>query len=162
MLVRPERAGLVALPVCVLSGLKATPDCPSMVEWFVPGTEPQQADFWQVGGRTTLPPEYAEWAATNQPRSPVTFATAPTADTTHTKSERILSPLTGDRYEAPVGVDARYVSIPLVAGGAASQVRWFVDGAELSRARWQLQRGAHTIRARWPSGAQDSVRIIVD
>jgi penicillin-binding protein 1C len=161
MLVRPERAGLVATPVCVLSGLKATPDCPSMMEWFLPGTEPQHADFWQVGGRTTLPPEYAEWAALNQPRSPVTFATA-TTDSTHTTSERILSPLTGDRYEAPVGTEVRYVSIPLVAGGAAERVRWYVDGVELARARWQLQKGEHTIHARWPSGVRDTVRIIVD
>jgi penicillin-binding protein 1C len=160
MLVRPEQAGLVATQVCVLSGLKTTPDCPSMVEWFVPGTEPQQADYWQAAGRTTLPPEYAEWAATNQTHSPVTFAAA--TDTTHSKIERILSPLTGDRYEAPIGVDARYVSIPLLAGGTAERVRWYVDGVELERPRWQLQRGAHTIRARWRSGAQDSVRIVVD
>src|SRR5688572_12607594 len=66
-LVHPERAGLITTPVCILSGLRSTPDCPSMVEWFKPGTDPQQADTWQIAGETVLPPEYAEWSATRGP-----------------------------------------------------------------------------------------------
>ncbi|HEX7088574.1 MAG TPA: transglycosylase domain-containing protein, partial [Longimicrobiales bacterium] len=59
----PDMVGAVPVQVCILSGLRATPECPSMTEWFLPGTEPTRVDDWQRGGRTVLPPEYAEWAA---------------------------------------------------------------------------------------------------
>src|SRR5690606_27248258 len=71
----PDRVGATPMQVCVLSGLRATPDCPAMLEWFLPGTEPTAFDDWQRGGRTTLPAEYAEWIALND-RAAGTFASA--------------------------------------------------------------------------------------
>src|SRR5439155_6519298 len=35
----PASAGAVPVTICRLSGLRATPACPAMVEWFLPGTE---------------------------------------------------------------------------------------------------------------------------
>src|SRR5690606_41837641 len=97
----PDMAGAVPAQVCILSGLRATPECPSRTEWFLPGTEPTREDDWQRGGRTVLPPEYAEWAAQHGDAvlaaagAPGEPPAAGSADVAY----RILSPLDGDVYE---------------------------------------------------------------
>ncbi|PYO36598.1 MAG: penicillin-binding protein 1C, partial [Gemmatimonadetes bacterium] len=58
----PAPAGLVAARVCRLSGLLATPDCPALDEWFLPGTAPTRTCDWHQGGRIAWPAEYIEWA----------------------------------------------------------------------------------------------------
>ena len=154
-LVSPEGAGLIAMPVCILSGMRATPMCPSTIEWFAPGTEPEQPDTWQADGRTVLPAEYAEWSARSDRNDEIVLATS------HTESrQRILSPRDGDEYIKPPGMDARYATIPLVASNS-QDVRWYVDGQPVSGTRLQAHQGRHTIHARWPGGAQDSVSILV-
>lgn len=160
----PERAGAVAIPVCLLSGLLATPDCPSGIEWFLPGTEPTREDDWQRGGRTALPPEYAEWATTAAAEEGLALAPAGgPAEGAESGAYRILSPRSSDVYERPVGLEARYATIPLsaVGGGADEAVRWSVDGRRLPGARWRVAPGTHWIRATWASGRSDSVRIVV-
>ena len=75
---------------------------------------------------------------------------------------RILSPLDGDRYQVPPGVDARYATIALRAAGASpGDVRWFVDGRRAEGTRWPLAAGAHTIRAVSTHGDTAAVRIEV-
>lgn len=150
----PEEAGLVPVRVCRLSGLRATPDCASLVEWFIPGTEPARVDDWERGGRVALPQEYAQWAAGQGGRW---AQAAPRAE----ERFRIVAPRNGDRYAVPTGVDARYATLSLQAAGAAAPVRWFVDGAELPGGRWRLLRGEHTVRAQASSGESDQVRIVV-
>lgn len=161
----PERAGAVAVPVCLLSGLLATPECPSTVEWFLPGTEPTRSDDWQRGGRTVLPPEYAEWAAASGSDSELLLAPEATTAEPGRAAEptyRIASPRDGDIYELPVGVAPRYATIPLAAAGPAGEpVRWFVDGHPHAGSRWVPVAGEHWIRAVWPSGDSDSVRVVV-
>jgi penicillin-binding protein 1C len=154
-LVSPEGAGLVAMPVCMLSGMRATPACPSTIEWFAPGTEPLQPDTWQVDGRTILPPEYAEWSARGERTGNIELAMSTTQS-----GQRILSPRDGDQYVKPSGLDARYATIPLVASNSRD-VRWYLNGRPFTGTRVQAEQGTHLIHARWPSGAQDSVRIIV-
>ncbi len=156
----PELAGAHPLEVCILSGLRATASCPSMIEWFLPGTEPTRVDDWQRDGRTVLPPEYAEWAAASEGPAVAARSAAEDAGVAY----RIISPLDGDRYERPAGVDARYATVALTAvGGRADEpVAWFVDGARTRAARWRLVPGTHTIRAVWASGHADSVRIVVE
>jgi penicillin-binding protein 1C len=181
----PEQAGAIAAPICILSGMLATPECPSTIEWFLPGTEPTRRDDWQHGGRITLPPEYAEWAATGATDSgwkqvmvetsvrlaehtgdiPMTGDIGDTAagitEGDSARSHRILSPLDGDIYEIPVGIDPRYATIPLIAAGSGEGVRWSVDGREVRTARWRLEHGEHLVRAEWGPGIVDSVRITV-
>jgi penicillin-binding protein 1C len=182
----PERVGAIQAPVCILSGMRASAECPAMVEWFLPGTEPTATDDWQRGGRTTLPPVYAEWLATTEQRDARDAILADGADAeaggtavrngrtdppdTATvgngeaagRLRRILSPMEGDLYERPVGEAARFATIPLVAAAARDQpVRWFVDGHAIDGNRWRLEPGAHTITARWSDGPADSVRISV-
>jgi penicillin-binding protein 1C len=165
--VDPERAGLMPSAVCMLSGMRATTDCPSMIEWFAPGTEPSEPDTWQVAGRTTLPHEYAEWSAGRPGAAVLTAAAvrgsphaaiAGHATTTH---HRILSPLDGDIFERPPGIDARFATIPLIATGQAGTVHWTLNGSPLPRGRLRLEPGAHVIVAEWPAGIRDSVRVTV-
>ncbi|HTR76562.1 MAG TPA: penicillin-binding protein 1C, partial [Gemmatimonadaceae bacterium] len=62
VLTTPDQVGAIRLPVCRLSGLRATPACPRLDEWFIRGTEPARFDDWERGGRVTLPAEYTDWA----------------------------------------------------------------------------------------------------
>ncbi|HEX8829818.1 MAG TPA: hypothetical protein VF705_01575, partial [Longimicrobium sp.] len=148
----PQEAGLVPVRVCRLSGLRATPDCPSLVEWFIPGTQPSKVDDWERGGRIALPDEYAEWAAGQGGR----WAALAQPD----ERFRIVSPRDGDRYAVPAGVDARYATLTFHASGVDAPVRWYVDGAEVAGGRWRLVRGEHRVRAE-STRAADSVRIVV-
>jgi penicillin-binding protein 1C len=157
----PEQAGLVPRRVCRLSGLRATPHCASLTEWFVPGTEPTTSDDWERGGRVTLPEEYAEWAARERGRwGGAAFAGAETRF-------RILVPRDGDRFALPAGPEAAYATLGLrAAGGAAGEsgdagVRWYVDGQALRGARWRLAPGTHVIRAVAGNGEADEVRVVV-
>jgi penicillin-binding protein 1C len=59
----PAEVGLVPATVCRLSGLLASPDCPSVTEYFLPGTAPERACDWHRGETVRLPAEYAEWEA---------------------------------------------------------------------------------------------------
>lgn len=157
-LIDADGAGLVAAPVCILSGMRATRHCPSLIEWFAPGTEPSEPDTWQSGGQTRLPAEYAEWTASHERLAH--FALADQARMMPRMSaHRILSPLDGDHYEQPKGVEWRYVSVPLVAVGDSA--RWTVDGRPIAGQRWRAEQGEHVIHAHWPTGAHDSVRVVV-
>lgn len=136
-----------------------------MIEWFLPGTEPQREDDWQRNRRTALPPEYAEWAAAADRRLAIA-ADATSDGPVRAEQEfayRIVSPQDGDRYEVPPRMDARFATLPLTAvGGRDEEVSWFVDGRPVSGTRWRLEPGAHIVRAMWSSGRADSVRIVVD
>ena len=168
-LVTPGEVGAVPVPVCRLSGMRASPTCSSVVEWFVPGTEPASVDDWERDGRITLPDEYALWAreGLRPTESDRKVATTTRGDSARSEPReprpvfRILSPLDGDRYTMPSGVEARYATIALRASGA-SDVRWSVDGAPHDRGRWALRAGEHVIRASNADGESAEVRIVVE
>ena len=184
----PAQVGAVSVPVCRLSGMRATPACPKLDEWFIPGTEPTQLDTWERDGHISLPAEYAEWASGGMTRlesAPTvavqtfavqtvavqtvavqTVASATPRDVAVVDSLarfRIVSPLDGDRYGAPPGVDAKYATIPLRAVGLGStRVEWTVDGQSFDGTRWTLAPGMHLITAKSERGASASARITVD
>ncbi len=162
----PEQAGAVAMPVCRLSGMRATRDCPSMIEWFLPGTEPLRDDDWQEGGRTVLPAEYAEWErTTGQPRAVRTLAATrgPAADPDEPAPYTLISPQDGDRYAVPPGVERRYATIPLTAVGRSPDepATWYIDGRPFDGARWRLVAGTHRFEVLWRSGHSASARVVV-
>ncbi len=172
----PVDAGLVASDVCRLSGMRATPHCPAISEWFVPGTEPRELDTWMTGSRVTLPPEYAEWAgqedevylgAVDAEATAVVAAAGSMAaiDTARgpaaSRGFRIVAPLDGDVYRVPPGVPDSYATIPLLAAGGDGPVRWFVDGVSHEGTRWRLARGVHVIRAESRTGTTE-IRIRVE
>jgi membrane carboxypeptidase/penicillin-binding protein PbpC len=134
--------------------MRAAGGCESLVEWFIPGTEPSKDDDWERGGRLSLPAEYAEWASGQGGR----WASAAGAGEDRF---RIVTPRGGDHYSVPLGVEARYATLSLRASGRTGPVRWSVDGREVRDARWPLAPGPHTIRALAPTGEADEVRITV-
>ncbi|MBW8771049.1 MAG: penicillin-binding protein 1C [Gemmatimonadetes bacterium] len=186
-LVTPAEAGAVAVPVCRLSGRRATATCARLTEWFAPGTAPADSDRWEHDGVVTLPEEYAAWARqqgaqyqtemfAGEPRTmplashaeqagymasllqPHSTATSDSARA----SFRITSPMNGDRYAIPSGVERRYASIALrAAGPGAQRVRWFIDGREYDDARWPLEPGTHHFRATSARGERAEARVEV-
>jgi penicillin-binding protein 1C len=161
----PETAGAIPMAVCRLSGLAATPECPSLVEWFIPGTEPHSKCDWHRHGRVVLPPEYAEWADLHEGGDLLVAApTTPLSSESSGPPFRIVAPQEGDRYKRPANTDPRYATISLrtVGPADAGPVRWWIDGIEIAAPRWQLQAGLHTIRAQTVSGEWDEVTIVVE
>lgn len=175
VLTSPAEVGAVNIPVCRLSGMRATPACAKISEWFVRGTEPTRDDDWERDGRIVLPDEYADWAlngltpaasggaiVATARREPPTGKPAPPKVAVFV-GLRILSPLDGDRYAIPPGVEAKYASIPLRAGGPGAEgVEWSVDGKAYAGGRWSLAPGRHVIGARTATGEQAAVSIVVD
>jgi membrane carboxypeptidase/penicillin-binding protein PbpC len=103
-----------------------------------------------------LPEEYMEWAALERGgRGAVVRAEGE-------ERFRILAPRDGDRYQVPVGVEARYATVALRAAGAEGTVRWLVDGREVAGGRWRLVPGRHIVRAVAASGEWDEVRVVVE
>jgi penicillin-binding protein 1C len=177
MLATPGERGLVAVDVCRLSGMRATSECPSVREWFLPGTEPRVADTWIRAGRTKLPPEYTEWAAQTGGGFVDRAVDAEPASGASTDGDtggesieppagfRLVSPLDGDVYRMAPGVPADYASIPLRAAGVTGgpgAVRWYVDGKPFDGGRWRLARGTHVVRAVTPAGDVAEARIKVE
>jgi penicillin-binding protein 1C len=184
VLVTPAEVGAVPLPVCRLSGMRATPDCAPVTEWFARGTEPTRTDDWERAGMVRLPDEYAEWSRqeVRTMSSGVTLAGGPAGTRTvaepvasespaSTRGQaasspasaprfRIASPLDGDRYSIPAGIDARYATIALRAVGGGT-VRWSVDGAAYTKGRWTLVVGEHVIRAVSTRGDTAEARVSV-
>ncbi len=154
----PAAAGAVRVTVCRLSGLRATRECPGLQEWALPGAEPSRpCDWHRSDGSVAWPAQYAEWVAasgledeSDSARYGGGVAQLAAADS----GFRIISPLDGDRYAVPPGVDPRYATIALRAVGAPGDepVRWYVDGRRAVTPRWQLRPGRHAIRAVAASG----------
>jgi penicillin-binding protein 1C len=176
-LVQPMEAGLVPVRICRLSGGLAGPRCPPMTEWFAPGTEPSQPCPWHVEGEVVLPVEYAEWQAGADPA--VSTAVPGYTEATGTRYSvpgtqyrvpstqspfHIVSPLDGDIYRIPPGIESRYATVALRSAGVSSpgMVRWYVDGRPVRSGRWALEPGAHTVGALAPGGRSDQVRIVVE
>lgn len=174
---QPAAAGLEPARVCRLSGLLATDDCASYVEWFMPGTAPARLDDWQLGGGLQLPEEYTEWLVTvggrgraganagGQGRATANAGgqqRAAAASSAPAEARvRIVSPRDGDRYRVPPGVEGRYATVGLVAvWGGGGAVRWTVDG-EPADGRWPLVAGSHLVVAE-AQGTRDSVRVTVE
>ena len=128
-----------------------------------PGTVPVRPCDWHRGNSTMFPPAFMEWAqATGAPIE--TGDSTPTLDgQAVSQGFRILSPLDGDVYHIPPGVDRRYSTVALRAyAGMGSGVRWFVDGHEQRSARWPLVPGTHRVEARSSRGELSRVTVRVE
>ncbi|MEO8139896.1 MAG: penicillin-binding protein 1C [Gemmatimonadota bacterium] len=169
--------GLEAHRVCRVSGLLASPECPGVTEYFIPGSAPRRTCDWHEGGVVHYPPEYAEWAATDPGAIAARLAAPSVRQPTVTAGAipsiprgaparahlTITSPENGDHYRVPPGVEARYATIALRASGAPAgeRLRWFVDGRAVADGRWPIQPGRHRVRAQ--AGAMsDEVEVQVE
>jgi penicillin-binding protein 1C len=160
----PASFGAHRVTICRISGLLAAHDCPGVDEWVYAGAEPAGHCTWHRRGVVALPAEYAEWAAQNPGMGNGESGIGNRGALGAASADfRIVSPLDGDRYQIPPGVDPRYATIPLRAVGAPADepVRWWIDGRRAPSTQWQLERGAHAIRAVGASGRAHEVSISV-
>jgi penicillin-binding protein 1C len=160
-LARPPAAGLEPAVICRLSGLVATPGCPSLTEYFIPGTIPRTMCDWHRDGAVRLPNLYAEWAAAHdEPPAAPPPGPRPARVSGGGTVLTISSPQDGDRYRLPPGVDPRFATIALRASGGddPARVTWYVDGVRVSGGRWVPAPGRHEIRAE--SGTQGAAATI--
>lgn len=139
--------GLVERPICAVSGLKPTPDCPTVVqEYFFPQDLPQydrnyDTFYRRVNGepRLNLPREYDEWLALQPP--------SVTAD-----GLKIVSPRPGDSYlvypnSPPQKLELKLAALP------EQPVEWWMNGERLAKGStgkifWTLQPGNWTLEVR--------------
>lgn len=143
----PSDAGLVPVTICRLSGLEARHECPSLTEWFRPGTAPAPDDWYTAHG-LALPEEFADWSGARVLGNAVTAAGARRRATDSAAAGfRITSPRNGDRYRFVPGVALEYATVGLRAAGAGRAVRWFIDGRPHWGPRWAVEPGIHRIRA---------------
>ncbi len=164
----PASAGAVRVLVCRLSGLRATPRCPGVEEWVLPGAAPGRPCDWHTNdGGIRWPAEYAAWVAeqgADEGGDSTSYGAGAARLAAADSSFRIVSPLDGDRYAVPPGVDARYATVALRAVGAPGDqpVRWFVDGRRWRAGRWPIRPGTHAIRAVAASGRAAVVTVEVE
>jgi hypothetical protein len=182
-LITPRQSGAVPARICRLSGLLATDRCPGMTEWFAPAAAPARRCDWHAADGIRLPAEYARWTDGQMGRPAETRSEAtgegglrddapahlPNRPSAHppvrvpAESFRIVTPEEGDRYEVPPGVQPRYATIALRAGGGTGHaIRWTVDGHGVPGERWALRPGAHVVRAEAGPGERAEVRIDVE
>jgi penicillin-binding protein 1C len=161
----PERAGARLVTICRLSGLRAGAHCPASTEWFLPGSETPHLCDWHREGGVTLPAQYADWAVTASMAGVAGENTARRAASADTGSSafRITAPAAGDVYRFVPGVDPRYASIGLrsTVGAGRGQVRWWVDGAQITGSRLRLIPGRHRIMARAGNQSDEVVISVV-
>ncbi len=144
----PSDLGLESAAICRLSGLRANRYCPSLTEWFMPGTLPGP-DTWHGPAGVTLPAALAEWASRNEAGNPVAAAGVLRSGSAPAPAGlRITSPRHGDRFRFVPGVDSSFATVGLrVAGAGRAPVQWFIDGRPERSARWPLVLGRHRIEA---------------
>jgi penicillin-binding protein 1C len=130
---------LAAVDICRGSGLRAAPRCPTLREWFAPGTEPAACALRHDGSGDE--PEPVRIAA---PDGALRLR-QPTAGLQLALDPRIPDELEAFAFELPAGM-------------RAVRVQWLVDGevagetaAGAESFLWPLPPGRHTALARlWP------------
>lgn len=144
----PRSPRLQPATICRITGQRASPQCPSMREWFVPGTVPSHVC-------PLHPPEAA--------RAPVPPAPA--------SAVRLLQPTPGLQMamdpRIPDALEVFALALPKQL--AVTRVEWLVDGQvagttarQTHQFLWPLARGEHTAQARvWQVGQAEPVETPV-
>jgi penicillin-binding protein 1C len=134
---------LTPVTICRVTGQRAGPQCPTMHEWFVPGTEPEQL------------------CPLHQPANAAAPITAPPTPL------RLVRPTPGLQLAMDPRIPDALEAFPFALPKSVQAVRvdWLVDGRIVgSTARhthqflWPLVRGSHTAQARvWQEGHPEPV-----
>jgi penicillin-binding protein 1C len=124
-------AHLTPVTICRLTGQRASPQCPTMREWFVPGTVPEHS------------------CPLHQPAAAAPSVTAPLIPL------RLVRPTPGLQLAMDPRIPDALEAFPFALPNNVPAVRvdWLVDGRRVgSTARstflWPLVRGSHTVQAR--------------
>ncbi len=147
----PLPKNLVQRPICAISGLKPTPDCPSVVQEYL-FTE-DISNYERQSHTVNLPSEYDEWLARQEQPSFIS------------SSLKILSPHNGDFFLLHPGEETNRTSAEDAEGGGTQRlefrlaamptqpVEWWLNGEKLATQSsnslfWQLRPGKWTLQAK--------------
>ncbi|HEY2325815.1 MAG TPA: penicillin-binding protein 1C [Thermoanaerobaculia bacterium] len=148
-------------PVCALSGLRPSTECPNVAEEWVATDAPVKFCSWHHSDGVAWPAEYRAWAKTTtdtpKPSGNRQLATA---------NLRVTNPPDGATYLIDPTLRMPYQTLRLRAV-SDSRITWRVDERKLGVAErdafleWPLAPGSHTITATDTLGQIQSVRIFV-
>jgi penicillin-binding protein 1C len=134
----PVPEGLVQLPICVISGLKPTPDCTSVVqEYFYP----EDISAYEHQNSFNLSSEYDDWLA-KQPQS--NFGSS---------KLKISSPRSDDLFLLSPGEEGQQKLEFKLAGTSSESVEWWLNGEKLTTNSakslfWRLHPGNWTLEVK--------------
>ena len=141
-----------SIKICLLSGLPATSLCPQTeYELYALNNVPKGLCNWHFNGKTTVPAEYAGWAAKKH------------YDVSQENDIRIIFPKNGAAFKIDTTIRKSLQAIPLRVASTQKGIRWFVDGHYIGKGCeivWQLQKGNHVICAQSDT-YKDYVNIVV-
>lgn len=140
------------IKICSLSELPATSLCPQTeYELYAMHNVPRALCNWHSHGKTTVPPEYAQWAVKKH------------YDVSQEYGVKIVFPKNGAVFKIDTNIRKSLQAIPLRVASTQKEIRWFVDGYYIGKGCeivWQLQQGKHVICAQ-ADKFKDYVNIIV-
>jgi hypothetical protein len=169
-------AGLSSHPICLLSGLRAIDECPTVgPEWLRDGRLPARCTWHRSdGGRAAVvwPARYRAWARVQgllDDRSEAAVRrTDPRRAPPVRAALRIVSPPPGSTYLRDPTLRAEFQTLPLRAETAAAvPLSWEVDGRAVGTASseaalsWPLRPGAHVVAVTDPHGRRAEAAIVV-
>jgi penicillin-binding protein 1C len=169
-------AGLSSHPICLLSGLRASDDCPTVgPEWLRDSRLPARCTWHRsAGGRAAVvwPARYRAWARAQGLLDARSEAEARRADPRRAPpvraALRIVSPPPGSTYLRDPTLRAEFQTLPLRAEtSAAVPLSWEVDGRAVGTASseaalsWPLRPGAHVVAVTDPRGRRAEAAILV-
>jgi penicillin-binding protein 1C len=186
LLPRPE-GGVTKASICALSGMPATPSCPSRIREWLADEAAQLPCSWhhltEDGVIVVWPPEYRQWAQANGLRSrgapptlsPIDAAQLelrPTDITRRTENRArltIQNPPDGAIYLIDPTLRANFQTLALRASAdrGAGRIEWLVNGQKIGTVdpdksmQWPLTPGAHRIVAADTRGRMAVANIVV-
>ena len=129
----PPMTGFSKVRICALSGMRATDSCPhTILEYFLPGTEPAPCDWHSGGGSsgiTRFPQEYQSWLARYRYRQAGTFEDSDLA---------ITRPLDGSVFYLDPSLPKAQQQLAIEATGSG-RAELSVDGATIYRGFFPLK-----------------------
>jgi len=141
-----------SIKICLLSGLPATSWCPQTeYELYALYNLPKGLCNWHSHGKTTVPAEYAGWAAKKH------------YNVSQKSDIRIVFPKNGAAFKIDTTIRKSLQAIPLRVASTQKEIWWFVDGHCIGKGCeivWQLQQGNHVICAQ-ADKHKDYVNIVV-
>lgn len=143
---------LKAIKICTLSGLPANSFCPhTEYELYALDCTPTGICNWHSKNKTTVPAEYAEWAAQKN------YSISKQSEC------KIIFPSNGSTFKIDKTVRKSLQAIPLKAMSSSSNVKWYINNQYIgygSEIVWQLKQGKHVLCAK-EGNNKDYVSIIV-
>jgi penicillin-binding protein 1C len=127
--------------ICALSGMAASPDCPSVVEEYAAGSGP--ACTWHRGSTVAYPAEYQAWFAASSRQGEMDY---------HSRPLEILRPRDGFVFFRSPGIGGGEVPVEVI-GGAEDELDVRYDGRAFKVRRpfvfyLPSPPGAHTLEVR--------------